>query len=157
MPRTRSLAWSELKIGLLTIVALVLAAVMVFALSGSGGFSWQRYSLKTVFPNIAGLNEGAVVRIAGVAVGQVTGIAFAGDNVEVTFAVAKSVQPRITSASRAMLGSVSLLGESAVDVTSASNGTPIPEWGYVPAGAIPASIQDVTGSAQTSIQEITGL
>ena len=42
MPRTRSLAWSELKIGLLTIVALVLAAVMIFALSGSGGFSWQR-------------------------------------------------------------------------------------------------------------------
>ena len=27
MPRTRSLAWSELKIGVLTIVALVIAAV----------------------------------------------------------------------------------------------------------------------------------
>ena len=27
MPRTRSLAWSELKIGVLTIVAIVIAAV----------------------------------------------------------------------------------------------------------------------------------
>jgi phospholipid/cholesterol/gamma-HCH transport system substrate-binding protein len=155
MPRTRSLAWSELKIGLLTIVALVLAAVMIFALSGSGGFSWQRYSLKTVFSNIAGLNEGAQVRIAGVPVGTVTGIAFTGDKVEVTFEIAKSMQPRVTNASQALLGSVSLLGESAVDITPASHGTPIPEWGYVPAGPIPASIADVTASAQTSIQEVS--
>jgi phospholipid/cholesterol/gamma-HCH transport system substrate-binding protein len=157
MPRTRSLAWSELKIGLLTIVALVLVAVMIFALSGSGGFSWQRYSLKTVFANIAGLNQGAQVRIAGVPVGQVTGVAFTGDKVEVTLEIAKSMQPRVTNLSRALLGSVSLLGESAVDITPASNGTPIPEWGYVPAGAIPPTIADVASSAQGGIQELTGL
>jgi phospholipid/cholesterol/gamma-HCH transport system substrate-binding protein len=157
MPRTRSLAWSELKIGLLTIVALVLAAVLIFALSGSGGFSWQRYALKTVFTNIAGLNEGAVVRIAGVPVGTVTAIAFVGDKVEVTFEVSKNMQPRVTTASRAVLGSVSLLGESAVDISPATGGTPIPEWGYVPAGPPPGSIADVTASAQTGIQELTAL
>jgi phospholipid/cholesterol/gamma-HCH transport system substrate-binding protein len=157
MPRTRSLAWSELKIGLLTIVALVLAAIMVFALSGSGGFSWQRYPLKTVFSNIAGLNEGAVVRIAGVPVGAVTGVAFVGDKVEVRFELAKSMRPRVTTNSRAVLGSVSLLGESAVDITPASSGAPIADWGYVPAGPMPGSIADVTASAQTGIQELTGL
>jgi phospholipid/cholesterol/gamma-HCH transport system substrate-binding protein len=157
MPRTRSLAWSELKIGLLTIVALVLAATLIFALSGSGGFSWQRYSLKTVFTNIAGLNEGAVVRIAGVPVGAVKGISFVGDKVEVTFELSKKMQPRVTTGSRAALGSVSLLGESAVDITPASSGTPIPEWGYVPAGPVAGSIADVTASAQTGIQELTAL
>jgi phospholipid/cholesterol/gamma-HCH transport system substrate-binding protein len=157
MPRTRSLAWSELKIGLLTIVALVLAGIMVFALSGAGGFSWQRYSLKTVFTNIAGLNQGAQVRIAGVPVGTVTGVAFVGDKVEVQFEISKKMQPMVTSGSRAVLGSVSLLGESSVDITPASNGTPIPEWGYVPAGPAPGSIADVTASAQTGIQELTAL
>ena len=49
MPRTRSLAWSELKIGLLTIAALILTAIMIFALNGSG-FSWQRYPVKNVAP-----------------------------------------------------------------------------------------------------------
>ena len=34
MPRTRSLAWSELKIGIVSIVALVLADVLIFLLSG---------------------------------------------------------------------------------------------------------------------------
>src|SRR3954469_3644008 len=148
MPRTRSLAWSELKVGLLTIAALVLAAIMVFALNGSGGFSWQRYPLKVVFANIAGLNEGAQVRIAGVPVGTVTGVDFTGDKVEVTFEIAKTMRPRVTNASRAVLGAVSLLGESAAAFWAASNGTPMRDWGYVPAGAIPASIADVTSSAQ---------
>ena len=31
MPRTRSLAWSELKIGVLTIVAIVIAAALIFS------------------------------------------------------------------------------------------------------------------------------
>ena len=55
MPRTRSLAWSELKIGLIAVVAVVIATVLIFLLSGEGGFFWQRYSLKTVFPDVAGL------------------------------------------------------------------------------------------------------
>src|SRR4051812_40269300 len=155
MPRTRSLAWSELKVGLLTISALVLAAVMVFALNGSAGFSWQRYPLKVIFANIAGLNEGAQVRIAGVPVGTVREINFIGDKVEVTFELSKTMRPRVTTNSRAVLGAVSLLGESAVDISAASNGTPIPDWGYVPAGPIPASISDVTSSAQGGIQELT--
>ena len=66
MPRTRSLAWSELKIGVLTIVAIVIAAVTIFMLTGGRGFFWQRYTLKTRFPNVAGLKPGSPVRVAGV-------------------------------------------------------------------------------------------
>jgi hypothetical protein len=54
MPRTRSLAWSELKIGIVSLFALVIAAVLIFMISGSGGFFWQRYSIKTVFADIDG-------------------------------------------------------------------------------------------------------
>ena len=72
MPRTRSLAWAQLKIGIVSIVALALAIIMIFLVSGEGGMFWQRYSLKTVFDNIAGLKEGAPVRVAGAEVGSVT-------------------------------------------------------------------------------------
>ena len=81
MPRTRSLAWSELKIGLTTVFALIMATAFVFLLTGSSGFFWQRYSVKTVFPDVAGLKEGAPVRVAGVEVGSVTGVEFIGDRV----------------------------------------------------------------------------
>ena len=92
MPRTRSLAWSELKIGLLTIVAIVIAAVLVFSLTGAKGWFWQRYTLKTRFPNVAGLAAGSPVRVAGVQVGSVKDIVFAGEQVDVVFEVNKDVQ-----------------------------------------------------------------
>jgi phospholipid/cholesterol/gamma-HCH transport system substrate-binding protein len=157
MPRTRSLAWSELKIGLVTVISLALAGSLIFTLSGSGGFSWQRYSLKTVFGNIAGLNEGSQVRIAGVPVGAVTAIDFNGDRVEVTFAISKEMQSRVTTSSTAALGSVSLLGESSVDITPASEGTPIPEWGYVRSAKAPGSITDVATQASAGLEEATKL
>ena len=157
MPRTRSLAWAELKIGLIAIVSLALAAVLIFTLSGAGGFAWERYALKTVFPNIAGLNVGSQVRIAGVAVGSVTSIDFVGERVEVTFELANEMQARVTTNSTAALGSVSLLGEAAVDITPSTTGTPIPEFGYVPAGRAPGSIAEVAMQATFGLEEATKL
>ena len=157
MPRTRSLAWSQLKIGLAALAALILAAVMIFTLTGAGGFAWERYSLKTVFANIAGLNEGSLVRIAGVPVGSVTGIDFVGDRVEVTFEISNEMQSRVTTMSTAALGSVSLLGEAAVDITPSTAGTPIPEWGYVKSGVAVGSLAEVTTQATQGIEQISGL
>jgi phospholipid/cholesterol/gamma-HCH transport system substrate-binding protein len=158
MPRTRSLAWSELKIGVLTILAITISAVTVFMLTGGRGFFWQRYNLKTRFSNVAGLKAGSPVRVAGVEVGSVTSVDdFVGDNVDVVLEVHKSMRPRITSSSTAYLGSVSLLGESAVDITPSTKGTPIPDWGYVPAGGGKGQIADVAAQAQESVAEITKL
>jgi phospholipid/cholesterol/gamma-HCH transport system substrate-binding protein len=157
MPRTRSLAWSELKIGVLTIAAIAIASVLIFSLTGSRGFFWQRYSLKARFPNVAGLAPGSPVRVAGVEVGSVTGIAFAQDQVDVTFEVREDYRRLITNNSVARLGSVSLLGESAVDLTPSSSGEPIPEWGYVPQGRPVAALSDVTDQANQGIQELTAL
>jgi phospholipid/cholesterol/gamma-HCH transport system substrate-binding protein len=157
MPRTRSLAWAELKIGVVSVVAIVLSLVMIFLLTGAGGFFWQRYSIKTVFGNVAGLNPGAPVRLAGVEVGSVADVVFAGDRVEVVMEVGKDNRTRITNMSVASLGSVSLLGESAVDITASSNGTPVPEWGYVPSGPAAGSLSDVATQASEGIGEITKL
>lgn len=157
MPRTRSLAWAELKIGLVAVAALALAATLIFLLSGEAGFAWQRYSLKAVFDDVSGLNSGSPVRVAGVEVGSVTALEFVGDRVEVTFELAERMRPRVTTASTASLGSVSLLGEAAVDITASTEGTPIPEWGYVRSGPVAGSLANVTARASEGIEELTGL
>ena len=157
MPRTRSLAWSELKIGLLTIAAIVIASILIFSLTGGKGWFWQRYTLKTRFPNVAGLAAGSPVRVAGVQVGSVKDIVFAGEQVDVVFEVNKKVQERITDKSIAFLGSVSLLGSSAVDITPATNGTPIPEYGYVPQGRAKGQFADIAEQAEGTIDQVTGL
>ena len=71
MPRTRSLAWKELKLGVMTIAAIMVAAATIFLVMGGKGFWWQRYSLKALFPNVQGLNTGSPVRVAGKEVGSV--------------------------------------------------------------------------------------
>jgi len=157
MPRTRSHTWSELKIGVLSIAAIVITAVTVFLLTGGKGFFWQRYHLKTRFTNVAGLKPGSPVRLAGVDVGDVDAVDLYGDQVEVVFQVNKIYRDRITTASVARLGSVSLLGESAVDISPAGTGTPIPEWGYVPQGKAPAQLSDITEQANQGVSELTGL
>jgi phospholipid/cholesterol/gamma-HCH transport system substrate-binding protein len=155
MPRTRSLAFSELKIGILVVTATAIAAIVIFLLSGQEGCSWQRYNLKTRFPDVSGLKVGAPVRVAGVEVGTVTGIEFVGAQVEVTFQLSRRMRDRVTSESMAALGSLSLLGQSTVDLTAAEGGTPIPEWGYVRSGRLPGQIADVATNATKSLEETT--
>jgi phospholipid/cholesterol/gamma-HCH transport system substrate-binding protein len=157
MPRTRSLAWSELKIGIFTVVAIFLAILLVFLVGGQAGFPWQRYHLKTRVPDVQGLKGGAVVRLAGVDVGQVTDVAFAGTQVEVIMELNKEVREKITTNSRAMLGSLSLLGEAVIDVTMGVGGQPLPDWGYIPSQRTPGQISDVAAQATTSIEEATAL
>jgi phospholipid/cholesterol/gamma-HCH transport system substrate-binding protein len=157
MPRTRSLAWSELKIGLLTITAIIIGAVLVFSLMGAKGFFWQRYTLKTRFPNVAGLAPGSPVRVAGVQVGSVKTIDFAGEQVDVAFDVNKNVRERITDQSVAFLGSVSLLGSSAVDISPSTSGTPVPEFGYVKQGRAKGQFSDIAEQATDSIDQMNGM
>jgi len=131
MPRTRSLAWSELKIGVMAVIALALTAIMVVSVGGASGFAWQRYSLKTTFDNVQGLKSGAIVRVAGVEVGKVTDVDLKGSGVEVALSVKKENQSRITSDSRASIGSMSLLGEPLIDISPASTGTPLKNGDYL--------------------------
>jgi phospholipid/cholesterol/gamma-HCH transport system substrate-binding protein len=157
MPRTRSLAWSELKIGVLTIIAFVIASLTIFLLTGGRGFFWQRYNLKTRFGNVAGLKPGSPVRVAGVEIGSVKAVDLVGDKVDVSLEVNKEYRTRITDRSTATLGSVSLLGESAVDISPSTSGTPIPDWGYVPPGRTSASLSEISDRAGQGIDELTAL
>jgi phospholipid/cholesterol/gamma-HCH transport system substrate-binding protein len=157
MPRTRSLAWAELKIGLISIFAIVMTVLLIFLLSGEGGFSWQQYGLKTRFDNVAGLKPGAPVRVAGVEVGSVADTTFDRDRVEVALKVNEKYRHLITTESMATLGSVSLLGEAAVDITPGSGGTVIPEWGYVKSGRAVGSLTDVATQATEGIEQLTAV
>jgi phospholipid/cholesterol/gamma-HCH transport system substrate-binding protein len=157
MPRTRSLAWSELKIGIITVFAVVMAAVLVFAVGGAGGFFWQRYPLKTRFENIATVKSGTPVRVAGIEVGVVTEVRFAGAGAEVWFEVANDVQPLITDQSVAVIGAISLLGEGAIDITPGPEGRPLAAWAYVPSGVAPGSIAALSEQVGAGLNETSRL
>jgi phospholipid/cholesterol/gamma-HCH transport system substrate-binding protein len=157
MPRTRSLKWSELKIGIMAVAALLIAATLIVALGGEGGFFWQQYNLKVKFPNAGGVQRGSPVRVSGVTVGAVTDIQFIGSEVDMALELREDMQERVRTTSRATIGSVSLLGEGAVDINATTTGQPIPEWGYVPTGPATAQMADVTAQASKGIAELTAV
>jgi phospholipid/cholesterol/gamma-HCH transport system substrate-binding protein len=157
MPRTRSLAWSELKIGILAVAAVVLAAMLIFAVGGQGGFAWQRYELKAKFPNVQGLKSGAVVRVAGVDVGQVTDVEFVGPDVQITMGVNKENKGRITDHSRASIGSLSLLGEPIIEISPSTEGTPLKDGDSLQTARAAGQIGDVAAGATETLEQVTGL
>jgi phospholipid/cholesterol/gamma-HCH transport system substrate-binding protein len=157
MPRTRSLAWSELKIGILAVAALVLAAMIVLAVGGQGGFSWQRYELKTKFVNVQGLKSGAIVRVAGVDVGKVTAVDFVGSDVQITLEVNEENKSRITDQSRASIGSLSLLGEPIIDISPSAQGTPLKDGDFIQSARTQGQIADVAENATQTLEQATGL
>ncbi len=157
MPRTRSLAWSELKIGIIAVIAIVLATMLIIAVGGAAGFSWQRYVLRTKFADVGGLKSGAVVRVAGVEVGKVTDVEFSGAEVEVTLEVKEEMQPRITTDSRASIGALSLLGEPIVDITPATTGTPLKDGEYVQSVPPRGQIADVAENAEQLLAQANEL
>ena len=157
MPRTRSLAWSELKIGVMAVAALALTAFLIVAVGGASGFAWERYSLKTSFDNVQGLKSGAIVRVAGVEVGKVTDVRLAGTGVEVLLSIKEENQSRVTTDSRASIGSMSLLGEPLIDVSPSTTGTPLKDGDTIKSIPPAPLMSDVTASANASITEATAL
>jgi phospholipid/cholesterol/gamma-HCH transport system substrate-binding protein len=157
MPRTRSLAWAELKIGILAVFAIVMTAVLIFAVGNTGGFFWQRYPLKVVFDNVAGVKEGSPVRLAGREVGAVSRVTFVPTGVEVTVEITRDVRELVTDRSIASVGTVSLLGEGAVDITPGAGGTPLEDNAYLPSGTAEGSIAAVTAEATLGMAEIRRL
>ena len=153
MPRTRSVAWSELKLGIAGIVAMVLVATLVIGVGGQGGFFWQRYPLKARFDAVQGLKTGAVVRLSGKEVGRVADIQFAGRQIEVTLQVSRDVRPLITSGSVATIGSLSLLGEPIVDLTASDNGAPLADWGYLQTSAASGPFGTLTTTASETLTQ----
>jgi phospholipid/cholesterol/gamma-HCH transport system substrate-binding protein len=156
MPRTRSLAWSELKLGVIGILALVLVIVVILGIGGEG-FWVERYPLKTQFTDALGLKPGAVVRLSGKEVGTVTAVEFAGPRIEVTMEMLEEVRPLITSGSTATVGSLSLLGEPIVDVTASGEGTPLPDWGYIRGGGTGGPFGQLQDSAARILPEVEGI
>ena len=158
MPRTRSLAWAELKIGIVAVAAIALAVMIIVAVGGAGGSLFaSKYALRTKFPDVKGLKSGAVVRVAGVEVGKVTEIQFAGAEVEVRLEVLEEMQQRITTESAASIGSLSLLGEPVIDISPASAGTPLKDGDFIPAGRAPGQLADVAEGATQTLEQLTGM
>jgi phospholipid/cholesterol/gamma-HCH transport system substrate-binding protein len=157
MPRTRSLAFSELKIGIIAVTAIALATMLILAVGGQAGYFWQQYPLRTKFTNVQGMKSGAIVRIAGKDIGKVTSVELSGSLVDVGLTLNKKVRPLVTANSRASIGSLSLLGEPIIEISAAPGGPPLADGAYLESTGSGSPITDLANQAKTSLDQANQL
>ena len=78
MPERKKIRWSELKVGVLAFTALLILAVLIFLLTGSGSVFQRNEVVHTFMANAAGITESTPVRLNGILVGAVQAVKLSG-------------------------------------------------------------------------------
>jgi phospholipid/cholesterol/gamma-HCH transport system substrate-binding protein len=123
VPSQQEVQWSQLKVGVLVIVALAALTALIFLMSGStGGLFAGKITLRSYFENAAGLKVGAPVNLEGVTVGNVKSIRIAPERkltpVEVIMKVSSRYTADIREDSKTSLDTIGVLGDTVVDIDS---------------------------------------
>ena len=161
MPSQKQLKWSQLRVGLTVLFASVTLAVLIFVMSGTGGWFTHKITLRSFFDNASGLREGAPVRLAGVDIGNVTAIRIVKEKpmtpVEVTMKVNTKYAFNLRKDSVTLMSTAGILGETFVDVDSSTAKGPEATDGDILAARDQPDIQDVVRSSQGTLQNMDSL
>ena len=159
MPGQQEVRWSQLKVGVLVLVALCALVALVFLMSGaSGGFWIGHVQLISYFENSAGLASGAPVNLDGVTIGNVIAIRIDPNKpltpVEVVMKINADRAKDVRTDSRSSLETIGVLGNTVVDIDSRHATGPPVRNGAVLATTETPNLQDVIQASQGTIQRL---
>jgi phospholipid/cholesterol/gamma-HCH transport system substrate-binding protein len=122
MATRRSLAWTELRVGILVITSFALLALAIFYISGQSGFFVRKYTIVVYFQNANNLRGGAEVSLEGVTIGNVDRVNVSKYSdperaVEAVLKLDERYKNIIRTDSKATISTIGLLGDSKVDLT----------------------------------------
>ena len=115
-----------LRAGLFVIIMLVATAITIFVLGTERGYFKKQFTIYTAFSNVAGLQSGGPVRLAGVTVGKVVDVNIPHDlakkKLMVTMQIERKVQNRIRADSIASIKWLSFVtGDPYVEISIGSS------------------------------------
>jgi phospholipid/cholesterol/gamma-HCH transport system substrate-binding protein len=125
MVQRRSLAWTELRVGIIVIVSFALLALAMFFVGGQTGFFSPKYTILAYFENANNLRSGAEVQLEGVTIGNVDSVRISKladpmKAVEAELKLDARYKNIIRTDSKVTIKTIGLLGDSAVDITRGS-------------------------------------
>lgn len=146
-----------IKVGIFATIGLVLLAFLIWNIEDINPFGPKGKRLDAVFQSVAGLDDKAAVRVAGVRVGKVDGIGLEGQQAKVSLLLDKPLP--LTVGTTARIANMGLLGDKYVElVPGPADAPPLPE-GTVLAGTTPVSFDDALAKLNSigdSIQQVAG-
>lgn len=150
MPTKKDIAWSELKVGVLVVIAIaILSAIVILVLGVESPFA-SRYTLYTHLPNIGGLRPGSTVMLEGLTIGTVKRFDFEGEvekGIKIEMRLQKKYQSRIRTDSIAKLRSLGLLGDKYIEITQGTADGRVLAQGEDIVGAPPLDLDQMIAKA----------
>ncbi|HVZ18096.1 MAG TPA: MlaD family protein [Terriglobales bacterium] len=158
MPSQRQVKWAQLRVGITVIIAATVLAVLIFLMTGSGGFLTPKVQIYSYFDDAQGVRVGAPVNLQGVPIGNVTDVKVVQHGntpVQIRMKISKKVAVEIPSDSTAALTQAGVLGETFVNIdrTQAKSGESVHEGSVLKIADNP-NFQDVIRTTQGSLQNV---
>jgi phospholipid/cholesterol/gamma-HCH transport system substrate-binding protein len=147
MPAPKKVRWAQLRVGVMAVAAMVIAAVLIFLLTSQKPF-WESYTnLYTYLDDAASLAKGAPVRLNGILVGSVGGVELSGSRdpsraVRVVMRVRRDRLKDIPVDSIAAISAENVLGTKFINITMGRSRVTIQPQGEVKSEPSP-EIQDL--------------
>lgn len=145
------------KVGIFATLCLIVLAVLVWKIEDLNPFTVKGQRVDAVFKSVAGLDDKASVRIAGVRVGRVDGLGLAGTQARVTLALDKPIP--LTQGTTARIANLGLLGEKYIELVPGPPDAPPLPPNAVLAGTTPPGFDEAIekiNNIGASIQQLTG-
>jgi phospholipid/cholesterol/gamma-HCH transport system substrate-binding protein len=149
-------------VGLTVIFAVVVLAVLIFLMTGTGGFFTPKIVIRSYFDNAGGIRVGAPVALQGVTVGNVSAVKVVSGHgptpVEIDMKIVKRFATDIPKDAVSSIASVGVLGEAYIDIdrTKAVQTATVQNGDVLKIRDTP-DIMDVVRSSQSSLQNIDTL
>lgn len=138
MPSPKKVAWSQLKVGIMAIIALVILAVLIFLLTGADNPFAEKAILYTYLRDSAAMTEGSAVRLNGILIGKVKSIELTREpdvnrTIRMTMQIDKNYLNSIPVDSELGFSAESVLGEKFLNIRRGTKPEPIKDGGEITA------------------------
>ena len=122
MASQKRVRWAQLKSGIVAVIAMAIAAVLIFLLTGQGSLFEGEFELRTYLGDSAGMTENAPVRVNGILAGHIKNVRLSGSKdpnktVEVTMTLNEKYRSAIPRDSKAAISASNLLGDKYINIT----------------------------------------
>jgi len=121
MPSPNRVRWSQLRVGLTALAALLIAGALILLLTSNTKVFERRFHLRTFMEDSAAMAESAPVRLNGIPVGDISHIRLTGEKnprryIEIDMAIQSKYQDEIPKDSLAGISASNLLGDKFINI-----------------------------------------
>ena len=163
MPDPKKVSWAQLRVGIVAVLAMVLAGFLIFLLTGKNGVLQGTVPLRTYMEDSAGMTEGSSVRLNGILAGTLKKIRLSGQNdprrtVEIQMEVQSKFLDQIPEDSIAGISASNLLGDKYINISKGKSARHVEKNGELKSQAVQDIPQLVQQSSVilTQFQDVVG-